>query len=477
MAALSGWASIIKLGTVCFWLLWATNDVAIGISFVIRILSVHGCSSKVHEDKTPRYFKQCYQSMVSMRGHASALRIFPQSFQFEVGAPMRLTQKTIAALMLPEGKSESVTFDDDLAGFGFRIRASGSRTWIFQFKIGGQHRRMTLGSAAVLAPARAREIASELYARVRLGRDPSAERIESKMRAGETMAAILENYLVFKRGELKLRSYVEIERHLMKNAKPLHALQLGKITRRDIAGRISTIAAELSGSSANRLRAALSAFFAWAIREGLIDSNPVIGTNRWDEKSRDRVLPDDELKIIWDALGTDDYSTVVKLLMLTGQRLNEVAGLRWAEIDGDRIVLPPSRTKNSREHAVPITDSVRALVGGRQRNGEFVFGRNHWARCKERLDQHIKEMGGDLPHWTHHDIRRSVASGMGELGIAPHIIEVVLSHISGFRGGVAGVYNRATYEREKRVALERWANHVEMVIGGKQPATVVPLRA
>jgi integrase len=391
---------------------------------------------------------------------------------------MRLTQKTIAALMLPEGKSESITFDADLPGFGFRIRASGSRTWIFQFKIGGQHRRMTLGSAAVLASARAREIASELHAQVRLGRDPSAERIESRLRASETMAAVLQNYLAFKRGELKPRSYIEIERHLMKNAKPLHGLQLAKINRRDIAGRISTIAVELSGSSANRLRAALSAYFAWAVREGLLNSNPVIGTNRWDEQSRDRVLSDDELKIIWDALGDDDYSVIVKLLMLTGQRLNEIGGLRWAEIVGDKIVLPPARTKNSREHAIPVTDNVRALLNGRQRNGEFVFGRNHWARCKERLDQRILEMGAKLESWTHHDLRRSAATKMAdELGVAPHIIEAILNHISGHKGGVAGIYNRANYEREKRVALERWASRVEEAVSGKQPAeSVIRLR-
>jgi len=118
----------------------------------------------------------------------------------------------------------------------------------------------------------------------------------------ETAGAVLENYLAFKRGEIKPRSYVEIERHLMNNAELLRGLQLARITRRDIAGRISTIAAELSGSSANRLRAALSAFFAWSMREGLVDANPVIGTNHWDEKPRERVLTDDELKIIWDAL-------------------------------------------------------------------------------------------------------------------------------------------------------------------------------
>ena len=135
---------------------------------------------------------------------------------------MKLTKDTVAELKLEDGKSDQIWFDDDLPGFGFRIRASGSRTWIVQFKIGGHHRRIALGSDAVLAPARAREIASEPHAQVRLGRDPSAEKAESQMRAVETMGAVLDNYLAFKRGEIKPRSYVEIERHLMKNAKPLH---------------------------------------------------------------------------------------------------------------------------------------------------------------------------------------------------------------------------------------------------------------
>src|SRR5262245_20211744 len=159
----------------------------------------------------------------------------------DLGLDMRLTQKTINALTLPEGKSEVIHFDDDLPGFGLRIRVGGSRSFVFQFKVGNQHRRMALGSATALSPARAREMAEELYAQKRLGRDPSAERIESRRQASETMGRVLENYLTFKRAELKPRSYVEIERHLLKNAKPLHDLPLSKITRRDIAGCISAI--------------------------------------------------------------------------------------------------------------------------------------------------------------------------------------------------------------------------------------------
>src|SRR5262245_34615601 len=250
---------------------------------------------------------------------------------------MKLTQKTIPALTLPQGKSEAIHFDDDLPGLGLRIRAGGSRSFIFQFKIGGQHRRMSLGSVAAISPARAREIAGELHAKIRLGHDPVADKFERRQRATETMGAALQNYLVYRQSRLKPRSMTEVRRHLMKNCRSLHGLPFAKIDRRTIAARLSGLLAERGPTTTNRCRTALSAFFAWCIREGLLDAKPVIGTNRQAEKSRERVLTDDELKRIWNALGTDDYSTVVKLLMLTGQRANEIGGLRWVEISGDKI--------------------------------------------------------------------------------------------------------------------------------------------
>jgi integrase len=394
---------------------------------------------------------------------------------------MKLTKQSTATLALLPGKSEGIFWDDDLPGFGIRIRAGGSRTWVYQYKIGGQHRRITLGSSGAVSPARAREIAGEHHAKVRLGRDPSTEKTEGRARAAETMAAVLQNYLTFKRRKLRPRSYIEIERHLLQNARPLHSFHLAKINRRDIAGRISAFAAETSGTSANHMRAALSAFFAWAIGEGLIDSNPVMGTNRWEDQSRDRVLSDDELLTIWLTLGDDDYSVILKVLMLTGQRLNEIGGLRWSEIVGDAIVLPPSRCKNNRQHIIPLPASVRALLDGRARNGEFVFGRGRpfvrWFKAKAALDQRVKEAGSELQHWTHHDLRRTMATRMAEeLGIAPHVIEAVLNHISGHKAGVAGVYNRATYTEEKKRALQRWASYIGEVVGGKPSAKVVQLR-
>jgi integrase len=390
---------------------------------------------------------------------------------------MRFTQKVITDLDLPAGKSETIVFDEDLPGFGLRIRAGGKRTWIYQYKIGNQNRRITLGAATALSLANARATAIKIHAQVRLGRDPSVEKAEAQARASDTVAAALQSYLTYQRTRLRPRSYVEDERYLMRHGRPLHGLQLDKVDRRAIAAEISAAAIKSGAVTANRMRASLSAFFAWCIGEGLLDLNPVIGTNRQEESSRTRVLTDDELKSIWNALGSDDYSTVVKLLMLTGQRANEIGALRFSEIVGDQIVLPESRTKNGRQHVVPMSSAVRAILDGRVRNDEFVFGRRHgrpfrgWGVCKAALDQRAK-----LKHWVHHDLRRTMATRLAESGTAPHIIEAVLNHVSGHKAGVAGIYNRASYEDQKRIALEKWANHVEEAVSGKRPSTVVKLR-
>ena len=390
---------------------------------------------------------------------------------------MRFTQKAITDLDLPTGKNETIVFDDDLPGFGLRIRAGGKRTWIYQYKIGNQNRRITLGAATALSLASARATAIKIHAQVRLGRDPSVEKAEARVRASETVAAALQSYLTYQRTRLRPRSYVEVERHLIKHGRPLHSLQLDKVDRRAIAAEISAAAVKSGAVTANRIRASLSAFFAWCIGEGLLDLNPVIGTNRQEEKSRTRVLTDDELKSIWNALGSDDYSTVVKLLMLTGQRADEIAALRWSEIVGDQIALPESPAKNRRQHIIPMSSAVRAILDGRAHNDEFVFGRRHgrpfrgWGVCKAALDQRAK-----LKHWVHHDLRRTMATRLAESGTAPHIIEAVLNHVSGHKAGVAGIYNRASYEDQKRIALEKWASHVEEAVSGKRPSTVVKLR-
>ena len=196
----------------------------------------------------------------------------PSSGSCCAGADMKLTQKTIAALALPEGKTETIVFDEDLAGFGVRVRAGGTRSWIYQYKIGNQNRRITLGSLAALTPARARETAGDLHAAVRLGRDPAGEKTEGRARAAETMGAVAQSYLTYQSGHLRPRSYVEVERHLLRYCKPLHGLQLAKIDRRTVAARISDVASNSGAATANRVRASLVGIFSWAMRQGLLDT-------------------------------------------------------------------------------------------------------------------------------------------------------------------------------------------------------------
>ena len=170
--------------------------------------------------------------------------------------------------------------------------------------------------------------------------------------------------------------------------------------------------------------------------------------------------------------------------MLTGQRANEIAGLRWSEIVNDEIKLPPIRTKNGRSHVIPIVPAVQAILDSRRRgDDEFVFGRREgcgfrgWGVCKEALDKRISNTGAKIEHWTHHDLRRSMATHMAESGTPPHIIEAILNHVSGHKSGVGGVYNRASYEPQKRQTLERWADHLETIVSGKHPSKIVKLHA
>jgi integrase len=217
-------------------------------------------------------------------------------------------------------------------------------------------------------------------------------------------------------------------------------------------------------------------FFEFCFREGLIEVNPVNGTDKAHEVERTRVLTDAELAELWQSLGVSgngDFSDIVRLLLLTGQRREEIGGLRWSEVDLEQgvISLPPDRTKNRRPHKVPLSAPARAILDRRSRgNGDYVFGTQGfcaWSNPKAALDYRL---GAKVEPWTLHDLRRTCATGMAELGVSPHIIEAVLNHISGHKAGVAGIYNRARYTDEVRDALERWAEHVLRTADQAQPS-------
>ncbi len=205
---------------------------------------------------------------------------------------MKLTRPYVSRLVLPAGKTEQINFDDALPGFGVRLRAGGKRTWIAQYRVGRQQRRVTIGSVDVLDPDEARRRAKEILAKVQLGGDPQTEKVEVRAQAVLNLGSIAETYLErYASARQKPRTFVETSRYLEVGWKPLHGLPLAKIDRRVVAARLAEIAKERGEITSNRARAALSGLFSWAMREGLVDANPVIGTNRAvDERSRDRVL-------------------------------------------------------------------------------------------------------------------------------------------------------------------------------------------
>jgi integrase len=396
---------------------------------------------------------------------------------------MKITAQLADGLKLKPSEADRIWFDDAVPGFGLRVRQSGSRSWVYQYKIGGKTRRLVIGQASAIKVGYAREIAGQHHAAVKLGRDPANEKKRCQIQAGNTFGKLVETYLNLRIKELRPRSYVEVKRHLEVNSKPLHVLPLEAIDQRAIAGRLTVVAEENGFVVVNRVRSSLSAMFGWAMKEGLAATNPVTNTNKRQEKSRDRVLTDAELRTVWLALDDNQIGTIVRLLLLTGQRRGEIAGLRWEEIDFDRniISLPSERTKNGKPHEVPMASTVRSLLQSRPRiEGQaFVFGRGDggfagWTKLKNKLDAKVAA-AGSFPPWRLHDLRRSAATGMANIGIQPHIIEAVLNHVSGHKGGIAGIYNRAQYGPEKAQALDRWDDHIASVVQGRR-STVISLR-
>jgi integrase len=386
---------------------------------------------------------------------------------------MRLLIKTVADLKIPAGKSDHIVFDDDITGFGIRLREGGSRTWIYQYRIGSKQRRMVLGSAKSVPVSLARENASKLEAKVKLGGDPAMEKDTARRDADNTLCALVEQYLEARKADWRPRSGAEVKRHLTKHAKPLHRMPITSVGQRDVAVLLGSIATKSGNVTSNRVRASLYAFFRWVIGEGirLPEGNVVSYTNTREEKSRDRVLSDVELRAIWEACRDDHCGAIIKLLMLTGQRANEIQALRWDELYDEQIVLPGERTKNKRAHIIPLSEPAKAILAAFQRTDrKHVFGRDDTgfqglSKAQPKIDARITAAHGNaLPRWRPHDLRRTVATRMAELGVPPHIIEAVLNHVSGHKSGVAGIYNRATYDKEKREALNLWAEHLLAVI-------------
>jgi integrase len=253
-------------------------------------------------------------------------------------------------------------------------------------------------------------------------------------------------------------------------------MPIDRISRRDVAAQIVAIARENGKPAAGQARSKLSAFFTWAMKMGLVDANPVIGTAQPKAAPpRDRVLSDQELAAILKACDedeTDDLSRIMRLLILLPCRRQEVGGMAWSELDLDvgTWTIPAERAKNERAITLPLTDAALVIIRSvpRRAGRDQLFGSHHergfssWDRGKKSLD---KKTGIAEP-WKIHDVRRTIATRLADLGTAPHVIEQILNHQSGHKAGVAGIYNRSSYEPEVKQALAMWSDHVRSLADG-----------
>jgi integrase len=302
--------------------------------------------------------------------------------------------------------------------------------------------------------------------------------------------------------KLREKSLIEVRRYLAGTErtpaawKPLHDVSLEAITGLHITTVLDVLARESGKVTADRARMALSGLYAWAIQKRYVHANPTLGIGSWAQNgARERVLSEAELVEVWKACLDHDYGHIVKLLILTGQRRAEIGALTWPEVDLDRrqIDLPAHRTKNARPHIVPLCDEALAILKSIPRVedrdqvlGWGAGGFSAWSKGKTELDLRIaksrvhaahKSKAKPMPEWTLHDLRRSFVTHVSERGFAqPHVVEAIVNHISGAKGGVAGVYNRASYLAEKRQALEVWGAHIAALVAGTR-GKVVAMRA
>jgi integrase len=382
-------------------------------------------------------------------------------------APGTFTKITMRTMHCPQAKSEAFFWDPSCSGFGLRALRSGRRTWIYQYRNDhGKTRRIALGDVSAVSLEDAREAARHKAASVTHGSDPSAER--KRKRAAGSVLEVIDSYLAYAEKRQRPRSYKETKRHLRAHAAPIHHAAAEAVRRRDIGALLENVAQNSGLVAANRVRSTLSAMWIWGLRTGLIEgeSNPVSFTVRHPEKARERVLSDAELRAVWNATddGTD-YSRITRLCLLTGCRREEIAGLRWDEVQVDKILIDSARMKGKQAHEIALLPMICATLPKCPELAEgCVFGRrgtgfSGFSDSKEKLDSALANSGAHIAPWGLHDLRRTFSTRLHDAGVEPLVIEALLAHK---QQGVAAIYNRASFREAKRSALMRWH---EIVVG------------
>lgn len=400
-----------------------------------------------------------------------------------VRIPQRFSDTSVRRLQLPAGKKDFIYWDPEMPGFGVRVR-SAKAVYVVQYRFQKATQRESLGDVRKLTLDDARKVARQFFARIELGMDPREEKRKAEQAAEAaklTFRTVADLYLKAKEAKMRPSTYKAAKNYFDAKWAPLHRKPIAAIDRKTVAEQLRRIVDEHGPTSAARARSNLSALFAWAMKEGMVEANPVIGTNNPIEgkQARDRVLTDEEVRIVWRHCPNDDFGRIVRLLLLTACRRDEIGWLRWNEVDlqGSRLLLPAERTKPGRALELPLSPTARAIleVAPKRLGREFVFGGRGgagagrggfggWSWGKLHIDARIAAGEGKaLPRWTLHDLRRTVRTGLSKLGIKPHVAELVLNHVA-HRSGVVGIYDHHDYQPEIAEALAKWEAHLLAII-------------
>jgi integrase len=426
------------------------------------------------------------------------------------GGSVKLTERKIEQLTVPSGGKDRLVFDDEQRGLAVRVSRTAvagkldGKVYLCQYSLHQQKWRVPLGSCSALSLADARDAAAAVMGDVAKGMNPAemrkeAARAEQAKRARErlTLRVLIEGWQNGPLAERRESYAAEAVRAL--NA--AFAERLDKpaenLDRKAVVRALDGKGAAMAGRTAAYGHAA----FAWAVKRGDVAANPFAELPvAKSVNKRERTLTDNEIAEIWHAAGNaaSPYGAIIRLLILTGQRRGEVAGMTWGELSGDLMdwTIHRDRTKNGVAHMVPLSGAVREIIHKtlpedaaeakqaeveRRAGAALVLpGRNGaayagWSKSKRALDTAITEARAKaaakvgatatpLIPWSVHDLRRTVATGLQRLGVRLEVTEAVLNHISGSRGGIAGVYQRHDWATEKRAALDAWAAHVLAIV-------------
>ena len=389
-----------------------------------------------------------------------------------------LTARMVAAETPPTGYTakgkeimQSDLWDSRVVGLGLRVSRSGSKSWTLRYRIGRRQRRMTLGPYPTLSLADARQQARAALRDAALGVDPA--RVKHEQRDADTFGELADRFIE-EHAKPKKKSWKEDQRLLKKDVLPhWRHRPAQQIQRRDVREIVDAVARRGAPIMANRLRAMLHKVFAFGVQVEIVDFNPVTGTPRPGvERQRDRVLTEDEIRTLWEATEqmVPPMAAFFRLRLVTAQRGSEVGDMRWSDVDMENGVwtIPAERSKNGLAHRVPLADLALEILAGLEQRGP---GRRVLVGALGNRQR--SEAAQEIPveNFVGHDLRRTAASCMASAGVPRLHIAKVLNHAE---QGVTAVYDRHSYDPEKRVALDTWARKLTAILEKADGAKVVP---